>query len=327
MSFGAPLALLGLFAIPALVFALNAARRRRRRYAVRFPGAATVAAVAPRGSGMLRRNLPPALFLLALAALVVATARPETTVAVPDERATIVLVTDVSRSMLADDVDPDRLTAAKASARTFLEQVPDELRVGAIAFSETPRTLQSPTVDRPRVLGQIDGLVADGGTATGDALAAALDLLGRGDAGGATPGRGGADDDRPPSAIVLLSDGEATTGQDPFAVADAAAEAGVPIYTVSLGTADATVPAPDGSGYSIPVSPDPESLREIAERSGGRAFDADSADGLDAVYEQLGSQLGTREEARERTAAFAGGGALLLLSAFGLSTLWAGRLP
>jgi len=334
MSFGAPLLLLGLFAIPALLFALNAARRRRRRYAVRFPGAATVAAVTPRGSGLLRRNLPPALFLFALAALVVATARPETTVAVPDERASIVLVTDVSRSMLADDVDPDRLSAAKVAARTFLDQVPDELRVGAIAFSETPRTLQSPTIDRARVLGQLDALSADGGTATGDALAAALDLLGGGDADGADPsappgGDGASEDgpDRPPSAIVLLSDGEATAGQDPFAVADRAGEEGIPIFTVSLGTADATVPAPDGSGYAIPVSPDPESLREIAERSGGRAFDADTADGLDSVYEQLGSQLGTRDETREVTAAFAAGGALLLLGAFGLSTLWAGRLP
>src|SRR5690606_4564147 len=150
--------------------------------------------------------------------------------------------------------------------------------------------------------GDADG----GGSGDGDG--------GRGDTGGP-----GSDGERPPAAIVLLSDGEATAGQDPFAVADRAADAGIPIFTVSLGTADATVPAPDGSGYEIPVSPDPESLREIAERSGGHAFDAATADGLDAVYEQLGSQLGTREETREVTAAFAGGGALLLLGAFALS--------
>jgi Ca-activated chloride channel family protein len=324
VSFAAPALLAGLLALPALVLALVAARRRRHRYPVRFPGTATVAAVAAADRlGVLRRTLPAALMLLALAALVIAVARPQTTVAVPDERATAILVTDVSRSMLAEDVDPDRMTAAKAAARTFLERVPDRLRVGAVAFSDTPRTLQSPTLERDRLGEQIDGLVADGGTATGDALTAALELVGETPGDGDDPDRQGS----PPAAIVLLSDGAATTGSDPFAAADAAGDADVPIYTVSLGTASATVPAPDGSGLRIPADPDPASLRAIADRSGGRAFDADSAAALDAVYEELGSQLGTREEKREITAAFAAGGAVLLLGSFALSLLWGGRLP
>jgi Ca-activated chloride channel family protein len=332
VSFQAPLFLLGLAVLPLLGLGLRAARRRRRRYAVRFPGTATVAAVLPTGLRRHRGLLPAALLMAALAALAVALARPQATVAVPDERATVVLVTDTSRSMLAEDVAPSRLAAAQTAARTFLERVPAELRVGGVAFAGSPRTLASPTAERRQLAEQIDQLVADGSTATGDALAAALALLGepREDdppgGGGEGPAGDGPAGDAPPAALVLLSDGASVTGRDPVDVAGEAGDRGVPIYTVSLGTAAASVPAPDGIGL-IPVPPDPESMRAIAEASGGRAFDATDAETLDAVYEELGSQLGTRDERREVTAAFAAGAIVLLLGGVGLSLRWSGRLP
>ena len=187
-----------------------AARRRARRYAVRFPGVPTLAPLLPRVSSW-RRRVPLALFLASLAALSLALARPHATVAVPREQASVVLVTDVSRSMLADDVEPSRLEAARSAAQRFLDEVPDEARVGVVAFSTDPHTVEPPTDDRGKVEDVLDSLSADGGTATGDALAAALGLVDRGPA-----------TKRPPAAIVLLSDGETTTGRDPIPVARAA---------------------------------------------------------------------------------------------------------
>lgn len=302
MSFAAPLFLLGLLAVPAGVALHLLAQRRRRRYAVRFPGTPLAALAAPASP---RRHLPSALLALAVAGLVLALARPETTVAVPVERASVVLVTDTSRSMTAADVAPDRLEAARSAAERFLDEAPEELRVGAVAFSDGARVLQPPTTEHEQVSAALAGLTADGGTATGDGLAAALETL-----------EGG--EDRPPAAVVLLSDGKQTTGRDAVTVAR---EGGVPVYTVALGTPDGVV---DGV---LRVPPDPEALREIAAASGGQAFEASDGDELTAVYERLGSQLGTREETREVTAAFAAAGLLLLGGALVGSVRGFGRLP
>jgi Ca-activated chloride channel homolog len=243
----------------------------------------------------------------------VALARPHATVAVPVERASVVLVTDASRSMLATDVEPSRMDAARAAAEAFLDGVPEELRVGAVAFSTTPRSAVEPSHDRDRVRAHLASLDADGGTATGDGLAGALRLLEAGD------GR------RPPAAIVLLSDGETTTGRDPVEVAREARDARVPIYTVALGTSEGTITS--DSGAVLPVPPDPETMREIAEASGGESFDVDEAEQLNGVYERLGSQIATKPEQREITAGFAAGGMALLLAAAGLSLRAGGRLP
>jgi Ca-activated chloride channel homolog len=239
---------------------------------------------------------------LAVAGLVLALARPETTVAVPVEQASVVLVTDTSRSMTATDVSPDRLQAARAAAERFLDEAPEELRVGAVAFSDTARVLAPPTTEHDDVRYALQTLTADGGTATGDGLAAALESLDR----------------RAPTAVVLLSDGKQTAGRDAVTVAR---EGRVPVYTVALGTPDGVV---DGN---MPVPPDPEALREIAQASGGQAFEASDGDELTAVYERLGSQLGTREETREITAAFAAAGILLLGGALVGSVRGFGRLP
>jgi Ca-activated chloride channel homolog len=308
MSFAAPLFLLGLLLVPIGAALQLLAQRRRRRYAIRFPGAPVAALAAPAGRAW-SRHLPGLLLALAVAGLVAALARPEATIAVPVEQASVVLVTDVSRSMEATDVAPDRLSAARSAAENFLEEAPEELRVGAVSFSDTARVMQPPTVDHQQVRSALAGLATEGGTATGDGLATALS---------AVEGEG---EERPPAAIVLLSDGASTTGQDPIEVAREARQLGVPVYTVALGTPDGVV---DGN---LRVPPDPEAMREIASVSGGDAFEASDGDELAAVYERLGSQLGTREETREVTAGFAAAGLLLLVGAAAGSVRRFGRLP
>ncbi|MGH2761641.1 MAG: VWA domain-containing protein [Thermoleophilaceae bacterium] len=329
MTFASPAFLAALALVPLALAAHLLSRRRARRYAVRFPAVATLTPLVPRRSSW-RRQLPLALFLASLAALALALARPHATVAVPREQASIVLVTDVSRSMLADDVDPSRLEAARTAAERFLEEVPEEARIGVVAFSSDPHTIEPPTDDRDEIEEIVAGLSADGGTAAGDALAAALGLV-DGPAGDDSSAPRGDDrrqnraDDRPPAAILLLSDGETTTGRDPIPVARAAGRMGIPIHTVALGTRTATITTPDGA--LLPVPPDPETMRRIAELSGGRAFQVDDADELGGLYEDLGTQVATEEEQREITGAFAGGGIVLLLAAAALGVRATARLP
>lgn len=312
MSFASPAFLAALALVPLALAAHVLVRRRARRYAVRYPAVATLAPLLPNASAW-RRRLPLALFLASLAALTLALARPHRTVAVPKEQASIVLVTDVSRSMLAEDVDPNRLEAARSAALRFLEEVPGEARVGLVAFSTDPHTIEEPTDERGEIQALVDGLSADGGTAAGDALAAALGMV------------DGPAEDRPPAAILLLSDGKTTTGRDPIPVARQARRVGVPIHTVALGTRSATIVTPDGS--LLPVPPDPETMRRIAELSGGRAFEVDDADELGGLYEELGSRVATETEKREITVAFAAGGILLLVAAAALGVRATARLP
>jgi Ca-activated chloride channel family protein len=319
VSFASPLLLLSLLVPPAMAVAYGWSRRRPARYAVRFPGTPVLAGVA-RAAPRWRRHVPAAVAALALTVLGLALARPHTTVAVPVERASVVLVTDVSRSMRATDVEPTRLDAARSAAEAFLERVPDELRVGAVAFSSAPHSVLPPTHDRDRVRLHLETLSADGSTATGDGLAQALELLNE------DTGRDRGDSQRrPPAAIVMLSDGKQTAGRDPIEVAREARDARVPIHTVSLGTAGAVIEG--SSGAPLPVPPDPETMARIARTSGGETFDVSESDQLDAVYEGLGSQLATRPEKRDITAAFAGGGLVLLVTAAALSLRAGGRLP
>lgn len=312
MSFASPLFLAALLLVPLALGAQLLARRRTRRYAVRFPGVATLAPLLPRVPSW-RRQAPLALFLAALAAFALALARPHATVAVPREQASIVLVTDVSRSMLADDVEPSRLEASRDAAQRFVEELPDEARVGVVAFSTDPHTVEAPTDDHEQIAGLIDALSADGGTATGDALDTALKLV------------DGPVKDRPPSAIVLLSDGETTTGRDPVEVAREAKRLKIPIHTFALGTSDGVITTPDGA--LIPVPPDPETMRRIAELSGGRSFAVEDGEDLTGLYRDLGSRVATEKEEREITAAFAAGGALLLIGAAGFGVRATARLP
>ena len=315
MSFAEPVFLLALILVPLAVAAHLLAARRRKRHAVRFtamPALKLAMGTAP----AWRRHVPAVLVVAALTTLALALAKPQKTVAVPLERASIMLVTDHSRSMLATDVKPDRLRAAKGAARTFLDEIPARVRVGVVAFSDEPDVVHAPSQDHDAVRDVIGAQVADGATSTGEALQTAVDTIRQDRRNGR----------RAPAAIVLLSDGKTTVGRDPVEVAEAAGRLKIPIYTVSLGTRTATVPSP-GYGPPLAAAPDPETLEQIAEVSDGRAFSAEDDEELSAIYKALGSQLGTKKEHREVTAGFAIIGSILLLGAATASVRWSGRLP
>ena len=316
MSFQSPLLLLALLVVPVAALAYGAHIRRAKRAAAAFAPAPLLPSVAPRRPGW-RRHLPYALYALAVAGLAVALARPEITVAVPDERASIVLATDTSGSMEATDVAPSRLVAAREAGLGFLDDVPDEVRVGSVVFNHAVRSMEPPSTDRAPVRVALERLEPSGGTATGEALSGALGLV--------ETGRGGRS---APAAIVLLSDGASTHGREPLPVADLAARREIPIYTVALGTDGGTieVETPDGTRQRS-VPPDRDTLRRLAAVSGGRYFEASDQPELSEVYERLGSQVGKRDEQREVSAGFAGAGALLLLAGAGLSLRWFRRLP
>ena len=318
MSFAAPLVLLALVVLPVLGVAYLVHERRRRAGAAAFASPLLQPALAPRRPGW-RRHAPMVAFGLALAVLIVAAAKPQHVVAVPVERASIMLATDVSGSMQATDVRPTRLTAAKRAAEKFAASVPARVNIGVMAFNQTPNVLQSPTTDRAAVNAAIERMRSSGTTATGDAIAAAVRILNV---------RTGLTRTRIPAAIVLLSDGASQRGQDPIAAAQAAKKAHIPVYTVALGTPGGTITVhkPGGGTTTVPVPPDPASLDQIARASGARTFTAQSAAGLRQVYEKLGSQLGTRKEHRQLTSTVAGGGLVLLLTGAAMSLAWFGRL-
>jgi Ca-activated chloride channel family protein len=320
VSFAAPLVLIALVAVPALVALYGAQQRDRRRAEAAFAAPALAPSVVPHRPRW-RRHVPMLAFLLALAILIVAAARPEKTVAVPVERASIMLVTDVSGSMQATDVRPTRLAAARTAAKRFVSSVPKTVNVGVMALSSKPRVLASPTPDRSAVNSALDQLAPRGGTGTGEAIQAATRILTH------TPGVRGK---RAPAAIVLISDGAATGKVDPVAAAQAARKAHIPIYTVALGTSQGTITVPRPGGASgtetRQVPPDPQGMAEVARASGGKAYTAADAGKLSDVYKHLGSLLGTKNEKREITAGFASGGLVLLLLGAVMSLRWFGRL-
>jgi Ca-activated chloride channel homolog len=319
VSFQSPVYLLALLAVPATVAIYLLADRRRRAGAARFASPILMPSVAPAGPGF-RRHLPLAFYAVALAAVAFALARPEATVAVPEERAAVVLTTDVSGSMEARDVEPSRMTAVRRAALDFLEEAPEELRIGAVAFNHAVRRVEPPRAEREDTRTLIERLTPSGGTATGEGLAAALGLISR---------PGSRDRERPPAAIILLSDGTSTHGRDPVDVARQAARLRIPIYTVAFGTDAGTIEVrrPDGTMTTRSVPPDREAMRRVATISGARTFSANAGAELATVYERLGSQVATREERREVTAAFVGGAAAFLLLGGALSLRWFGRLP
>lgn len=324
MSFGTPLALLGLALVPIAVVLYVWTQRDRRRAAAAFVTPALEGSVAPRRPGW-RRHAPLLVLLIALAVLVGAAAKPQRTVAVPVERASIMLVTDVSSSMRATDVAPNRLDAARKAAKEFVAGLPAGVSVGVIAYNQAPSLLQAPTRDRAAVTAALDRMTPSGNTATGDAIAMATGILG---ARATVDPIAGAPAKKPPAAIVLLSDGKSTSGEDPVTAAKAAKQKQVSVSTVALGTAGGTVTytTPGGRTVTTKVPPDPAALAEVARVSGGQAFTAASADKLNQVYASLGSQLGHEDKKRELTAGFAGGAIVLLLIGGALSLRWFGRL-
>lgn len=320
MSFVSPwvLAAGALLLIGAIAWYV-AAEGRRRRGAAAFGSGPVMASVVPSRTGGAR-HVGPALILGALALLLIGAARPEVEKTVKIERASVMLVIDRSGSMSATDIGGGtRMAAAHDAGDSFLESAPEDVRVGLIGFNNTVQLLQSPTTDRQIVSQQLRSLEPAGSTAAGDALDRALQTL-RPD--------GQAEDDQVPGAIILLSDGESVRGQDAVTVAQQAKEAGVPITTIALGTDDGVLETqlPDGTTQTEPVPPDRDTLKQVAEISGGEYFDAPTADSLERVYKELGSKSGEREEQVEITAWFAAGALLLMAGGIGTSLVVTGRL-
>ena len=323
MTFGSPL-LLASLALPLVAFALYLwLEQRPPRGAISFPNLAVLAAVSGRSSW--KRHLVATLILSTIVLLCVAVARPRIVLAAPADRATVVLVVDVSVSMNAVDVAPSRLEAARAAIRTFVDRVPSQVRVGLVAFADDPVVLASPTTDREELRNAIASLSPGYGTAIGDAVARGVDLvqLSTGEAG-ATRG-----EPTKAGAVVLLSDGSQTRGiLEPLQGADLARQAGIPVHTIALGTLQGTVTINRGGiDIIVPVPPDRQTLARIAEATGGTTFEATDADRLSAVYEKLGSVVASKEKPREVTAMFVVAAAALLAAGIGLAGLWAPRLP
>ncbi len=347
MTFAAPELLLALLLVPVALAIYLVAGRRRSRYAVRFTNVDLLTNLVPRRPAW-RRHVPPVLYLAAIAALGLALARPSMTIAVPRDDATIVLAIDVSGSMRATDVAPTRLVAAQQAAADFIDQLPARFRVGLVVFSTEPRVLVTPTTDRAAISEALARLRADGGTAMGDAIEAAVE------AGATAPppeslpsaspspspspspsadpsaSPGAAADEPPLVATVLLSDGSNSAGKlEPVDAAEQAAVAGVPVYTIALGTDQGSVEVQDefGRPQTLEVPPDRDTLAAVAEITGARFFEAPTADDLAQIYEHLGSRVGFSEEQQEVTVLFAGAGLLLVVAGASLAAFWFNRFP
>lgn len=336
MSFVWPLALLGLIVVPLAVAMYVWAQYRRPKYAARFTNLDLLANVVERAPNW-RRHLPAALGLLALTALLVSLARPEWEHKVPKQEATVVLVTDISGSMTATDIEPTRMAAAQAAANTLVEELPDGFRISLVTFSAGVRTVVAPTTDKEMVTSAVQALEPVGGTAMGDGILEGIAASrlntdqSEAPADGPEPRAPERDaDDKPPVIMVLLSDGANTLGSaHPLDAAERAVEEGIPIFAIALGTEDgiATVIDNQGNERRLRVPPDVETLQEIADMTGGGFFSAPSAEELTSVYEDLGSKIGYDTETTEITYGFAAVAAVLVIAAGGLSLLWFNRFP
>ena len=317
MSITDPVRLLALLGVLAIVVTYLVAQARRRQYTLRFTNLDLLDTVAPRRPGW-RRHLPAGLFSVALALLVVAWAGPTAPVRVPVERATVILAIDVSLSMQATDVSPDRLEAAKAAALDFLDVVPPELNVGLVTFSGTATITVPPTTDRDLLGEAVQRLQLSERTAIGEAIFASLDAI---DLVPADPGG-----EPPPAAIVLMSDGATTAGRPDTEAVATAIERGVPVTTIAFGTDDGTIVLPDDP-VPIPVPVDRAALEAIAAETGGSYFSAVTAEQLEAIYVDIGSSIGFTTEERPVTAWFVGAALVALGATAAMSLAWFSRLP
>jgi len=334
MSFASPYLLLLLVVVPAVAFFVWWLERRRARYAVSFTNLDLLASVVEQRRRRWRSFVPLAMFLLALTVASAAVARPRTTVQVTADRATVVLLVDVSGSMRASDVKPTRLLAAAHAMSLFAGRVPKKVKIGLISFSTGPDVLVPPTTDRALLQEGIELLEPEGGTAIGDGLGVAVQVV-RSAVGDVKKGKDG----KIPGAIVLLSDGAQTRGDlTPLQGADRAKRAGIRVFTVALGTNHGTLGGGTlgggafggglfgGSGRFV-VRPDPVTLAAIARDTDGATFRAQSADKVEQVYKRLGKSIARHPVQREVTSWFAGAAALLLLGSLGASRALGGRLP
>jgi Ca-activated chloride channel family protein len=320
VTFATPLLLLALVLLPLLVLAYRRLQRRPGRYAVRYTNLDVLASVVG-STRSWRRHAGVALFLLALAAMLVGFARPSMTRMADREEATIVLVIDVSGSMQADDVVPTRLEAAQAVVREFLRDLPERFQVGVVAFSETAEVAAPATEDRQLAIEAIDYLYPQRGTAIGDGIARGVEVARNAEVGGAGADR--------PAAILMLSDGSQTEGfLQPLEAAARAKSFDIPVYTIALGTPEGVVEFNRFGGTRIiPVPPDKPTLRRIAATTGGSYYEAESIGDLREAYEKMGSLVSQVERKQEVTFAFLAGGLVLLLAAATVAVVTFPRLP
>lgn len=327
MTFSHPWWLLGLLVVAGLVAGYVVLLRRRRRDVVKFTNLELLDSIAPKRPGWYR-HLPAAGLIVALALLTVAIAGPQAEAKVPRNRATVVLVIDVSLSMQATDVAPNRLAAAQVAAKSFADQLTPGINLGLVSFSGTAAVLVSPTTDRASVKRAVDGLKLSESTATGEAIFAALGSI---DSFSRTV-PSSADEGPPPARIVLMSDGKQTVpGPDgeneprgSYTAAKQAAEAKVPVSTISFGTEYGTI---DIEGGRTRVAVDDASMREIANLSGGQFFTAASEGELRQVYGQLGEQIGYETKQVDTSRPWLIAGALVLCAGVGAGIALGRRFP
>lgn len=349
MNFIWPELLWSLLAVPLLVAAYLLLLRRRKKEVVNYAGLAMVRqAMGP--AQRWRRHLPPLLFLLALITLLLAMARPTAVITLPSQNKTIILAVDVSGSMRATDVAPNRLAAAQAAVRSFVEQVPNQTRIGVVAFAGTASLVQAPTLSRDDVISSVNRMQLQRGTAVGSGLLVSLkaifpdmefnltsdDPRSRNDRDASVQPLGTAQTEKvqefspvPPgsyasAAVILLTDGQTTTGPDPVESSTMAAERGVRVFTVGIGTPDGQVVV--GDGWSMHVKLDEDPLKKIASTTRAQYFYAGNSPDLLKVYKTLNSKLTLETRETEISAVFSAVGALLALLAAALSMLWFNRL-
>lgn len=346
MSFLWPNLLWSLLLLPLLVALYILILKRKRKQALKYGSLSTVKAAAGKVSPV-RRHLPAALLLLSIASLLVALARPQTYLTLPIQRGTVILAMDISGSMRATDVMPNRLEASQVAAQAFVEAQPRDIRIGVVAFAGTSSVVQAPTFDRDEIFNSIDRFQFQQGTAVGSGLITSLmtvyedselqieilppDTRGSRDnpfgmirdieSSGFEPVDPGS---YKSAVIILLTDGQTTTGPDPLQAADLAANLGVRVYTVGLGTEEGSIIT--FFGRRMRVQLDEETLEEIAERTQGTYFRADSESGLTDIYRSIGTQLTEEREETEVTFVLAALGAALAVVAAFLSLLWFGKV-
>lgn len=326
MSLASPWFLFALLLVPLVAVFAVWVDRRRAKYSVAFTNLDLLASVAETRRRPWRRWLPLALLLLALASASTALARPRATIHSAKGHATIVLLVDVSGSMRSDDVKPTRLGAAQAAMQHFMDKVPKSVKVGLVSFSTEPNVLVPPTTDRSQMEEGIALLEPEAGTAIGDGIAVAVEVAKSAD-GGVARVKG----EKAPAAIVLLSDGAQTRGVlSPLQGADRAKAAGIPIYTIALGTKNGTLTLPPGFAFpfqsNVHVRPDPAILRAISADTGGISYQAHTASKADSIYRSLSTRLTKVTSQREVSSWFTGIAAALLLGALGTGVVLGPRL-
>ena len=335
MTFLWPTALWLLAALPVLAGMYVWALRRRKKLALRYSSLSLVREAVSSGQSF-RRHVPPALFLAALAGMLVAGARPAAIVTLPSQHETVILAMDVSGSMRAEDVKPNRLVASQVAAKAFIDDTPRSTRIGIVAFAGSASLVQAPTSSREQAVAAIEQFQLQHATAVGSGILVSLKAifpdaefdpfnmkprLRNAAAGGSAPVKPGSYGS---AAIILLTDGQTTTGPDPIEAARVAAERGVRVFTVGVGTPEGEILT--GEGWSIRVRLDEDALRQIAEATGGEYFYAGTAADLKKVYQALNSKLVMEKQETEITALFAVAAALLALLSAALSLLWFNRI-